>query len=86
MRDHYVFRITYEQRQSQGVWHAQDDYEHRSWSEPLEFSSLYVASLEEVARAHFDYWAKIGEPKENPVVVKKVENLGQVRVLLEMRG
>lgn len=86
MRDHSVFVIHYSQRRSRGVWHAEDDYEHKSWGDPVKFTSVYVASLQETAMAHWEHWKKYSETKDNPMEFERIEELRPVKLLLEIQS
>ena len=86
MRDHKVYVVHYTQRIAQGTWLAEDDFRITGYSEPEPCQDYYVASSEEVTKAHWDYWARFRGGKENPLVFVRIEALGQPTLLLEHKS
>ena len=87
MRDHQLFAVTYTQRISVGTWVSEDTFDHHGWSEPNEFTEYYVASSEEIAMAHWNYWARFRGSKENPLHFVKVTKLtNDVHLILEIKS
>lgn len=84
MKEHYVFKIHYTQRQAIGDWQDHETFNRTGWSEPKENSQLYVASKEVIARAHFEYWSPYCGSKDNPREIVRIENLGRAHMIVEL--
>jgi len=84
MRDHDIYVVKYTEKVPYGAWVAHDEKRIDGYSEPREFSDYYVSPSPEIAKAHWDYWAKLSSPTGAKTFVS-IERVGRPTMLIEFR-